>query len=286
MKIAVFGDSKVSEEQWDLTLKYNPNLTEKDKQHTWINRLRQDGHTVDVISRMSCDNSWINLKWQPMYRGEHNYDRFIIRPGAVSAAPYSKVADDVYNHWHENVWQNLGVQFSESSDHESVQYFKLWNKFVSQETKVDIWKTYLFNWTYDKHSVLALPSETDRQIVRNNYLFLESHWQTEILKPKKYLIEWIMKTGSMAKERQDYLKGFKERNPDTEFNLTREHSAKLFHKHFNHAPEQSHDAIYTYVKNWLLYHEQPGIIECDSFGQYEWPCPILEQIEEEMRAAR
>ena len=82
MKIAVFGDSKVSEEQHKLALKYNPNLTQQNIDNTWINRLRADGHTVDVFSRMSCDNHWINTKWQDMYRRSHpdfNYDRWIIR---------------------------------------------------------------------------------------------------------------------------------------------------------------------------------------------------------------
>lgn len=294
MKIAVFGDSKVNEEQWDLTLKYNPSYTEEDKQNTWINKLRQDGHTVDVYSRMSCDNSWINKVWQPIYRqnwgdgwqksgAKNKYDKFIIRPALVNAIPYH-VPDEKFKQWHDNLWHDLGPVFTdwENTPHPSIKFKDLYLEYTSQEQRIDMWKTYLFNWTYDKHSVLVIPSEQDRMIIRNNYLFLESHWQTELLKPKMYMIKWIMKTGSMGQERQEYLKGFKERNPDKEWAPTKKHLAMLFHKHFNHNPIQAHDAIHKYINEWLLYYKQSGEIHCDNFGQYEWPCPILKQIEEEM----
>jgi|TARA_R110000764_G_scaffold228610_2_gene319212 hypothetical protein len=299
MRIAVFGDSKASEEQWDLTLKYNPSYTEQDKQNTWINLLRQDGHTVDVYSRMSCDNSWINSEWQDIYRSNHShdgvstpwtsnkakvhYDRFIIRPAPVGAVPYN-VDDDKWKDWHKGIFNDLGPSFSnkEETPHPAIVFNELYQQYVTKEFACDIWKTYMFNWTYDKHSVLVIPSEQDRLLLRNNYLFLESHWQTETLKPKMHMIEWRLKTGSMGNERQKYLTGFRERNPGVEWKPTKEHYAKLFHKHFNHNTPQAHAAIHKYIDHWLHYYEQSGVIECDSFGQYEWPCPILEQIEEEM----
>ena len=288
MRIAVFGDSKVNEEQWDLTLKYNPSYTEQDKQKTWINKLRQDGHTVDVYSRMSCDNGWINKVWQKLYRqneaqGKDKYDRFIIRPAPVDAIPYN-VPDEKFNQWHSDLWNDLGPAFSNYKDtpHPSIYFKDLYLQYTSQEQRIDMWKTYHFNWTYDKHAVLVIPSEQDRLLIRNNYLFLESHWQTEILKPKMYMIEWKMKTGTMGKERQEYLKGFKERHPGKEWSPNNDHFRRLFHKHFNHNPPQAHDAVHKYIDEWLHTYKQSGVIECDSFGQYEWPCPILKQIEEEM----
>ena len=103
MKIAVFGDSKVSEDQHKLALKYNPNLSQQDIDNTWINRLRADGHTVDVFSRMSCDNHWINTKWQDMYnraddrnKSYYGYDRWIIRPAPVNSLPFN-VSDEDFN---------------------------------------------------------------------------------------------------------------------------------------------------------------------------------------------
>ena len=288
MKIAVFGDSKVSEDQHKLALKYNPNLSQQDIDNTWINRLTADGHTVDVFSRMSCDNHWINTKWQDMYnraddrnKSYYGYDRWIIRPAPVNSLPFN-VSDEDFNKWHSDIWQDLGVQFSGSSDHRSVLYYKLWHEFTPKRFKVDIWKTYMFNWTYDKHTVLVINSEQDRLDIRNNYLFLESHWQTERLKPKMHLIEWKTKFNSLAEEKREYLKGFKERHPDKEFYIDRKNTARLFHKHLNHNTAKTHEEIYKYVKDWMLYNKKPEFIETDAFGQYEWPCPVLKEIEDEI----
>lgn len=291
MKIAVIGDSKVSEKQWDLTLKYNPNLTEKDKERTWINQLRADGHKVDVYSRMSGDNSWMNDVWDYQYRIADNgsrkkYDRIIMRPANINTPPFN-LPDHEYDELHSTEWQDLGVQFSGSSNHDTVKYYKLWDKFTSRSMRIAMWKTFAFNWTYDKHKVLLFNTEQDRMDVRNNnYLFLEGHWQTEYHRPQMHLIKWNMATGGMSKERQDYLKGFRERNPGIEWQPTRKHMAMIYHKHFNHITFDTHDAIYKYLDKWIHTMQVDKEIDVPSYGMYEWPCPIMEQIEEEIAAGQ
>ena len=52
-------------------------------------------------------------------------------------------------------------------------------------------------------------------------------------------------------------KAFQNLNDFEEFYIDRKNTARLFHKHLNHNTAKTHEEIYKYVKDWMLYNKKP-----------------------------
>lgn len=266
MKIAIYGDSLADPQHYLYSYKVNSKLSRDSHLRTWAERLKQDGYTVDFYTGMSRHPLWVDEHYQAT---KDQYDKKIIRCYNWNKPNFTwKDYDKIVKEDFKDLYPNTSHLFSKLIDQskDTVRAVQSWALNLQNPAHdARVFSLLIDSWLSDKDTLFITPALTDNKRWGIPSITPWTLPQLNLVQERKLWLEEIGCTTDQFNKVDTILQG------------------KLWHKHINHIPIESHRSTYEHIANWIETgkHDQP--IKIQSWDYYSVDCDVCKEFEKEMK---